>query len=252
MFEQSLLVNAAQRRNPWSFAASITVQSLLVGAALVVPLAHIARLDMRPPDILYMPRPIGLDVDQPKATHVGASTSTSPLRPGHAYKVFQAPTRIPSHVDPGPDLPDSPNYSFVPPGGSGIPNGFVIPGGGDLASKTLPPPPPPAPSHHAAQPAAPSEPIRVGGGVQSAKLISGPRPAYPPLAKQARISGEVHLAALISSDGHIRDLRVLSGHPMLVPAAIEAVSKWVYQPTLLNRQPVEVLTDITVNFVLNQ
>ena len=252
MFEQSLLVTAAQRRNPWSFAASITVQSVLVGAALVVPLAHIARLDMRPLDILYLPRPIGIDVEQPKPVQVGASTSTSPLRPGHAYKVFQAPSRIPSHITTGPDLPNSPEYPFVSTG-PGMPGGSSLLGALDSIGKTAVPPPAPTETvPHASEPAAPSGPLRIGGGVQSAKLIFGPRPAYPPLAKQARISGEVHLAALISADGHIRDLRVLSGHPMLVPAAIEAVSKWVYQPTLLNRQPVEVLTDIMVNFILNQ
>jgi protein TonB len=80
--------------------------------------------------------------------------------------------------------------------------------------------------------------------------VYGPKPAYPPLAKQARISGTVSLAAQISADGHIRGLRVVSGHPMLIAAAIEAVRQWIYQPTLLNGQPVEVVTDIQVNFVL--
>jgi protein TonB len=70
------------------------------------------------------------------------------------------------------------------------------------------------------------------------------------MAKQARISGTVRLAAQIAANGHIRDLRAISGHPMLIPAAIEAVREWVYSPTLLNGQPVEVLTDIQVNFVL--
>jgi protein TonB len=72
------------------------------------------------------------------------------------------------------------------------------------------------------------------------------------LAKQARISGSVHLAARISTDGHIEDLRVVGGHPMLVQAALDAVRQWVYKPTLLNGVPVEVLTDIMVNFTLNQ
>jgi protein TonB len=75
---------------------------------------------------------------------------------------------------------------------------------------------------------------------------------YPPLARQARIAGAVHLAALISADGRIRNLQVISGHPMLTQAALQAVSEWTYKPTLLNGEPVEVLTEITVNFTLNQ
>jgi protein TonB len=79
-----------------------------------------------------------------------------------------------------------------------------------------------------------------------------PKPVYPPLAKQARISGVVHLAAVISKDGTIQDLKVISGHPLLIPSALEAVKQWVYQPTQLNGEPVEVSTQIDVNFTLSQ
>ena len=94
--------------------------------------------------------------------------------------------------------------------------------------------------------------IRVGGNVQVANLVTKVNPVYPPLAKQARISGVVHLAAVISKDGTIQDLKVISGHPLLIPAALEAVKQWVYQPTLLNGEPVEVSTQIDVNFTLSQ
>ena len=69
-----------------------------------------------------------------------------------------------------------------------------------------------------------------------------PRPIYPPLAKQARIQGVVRLNAIIGKDGTIQNLTVASGHPLLVPAALEAVKQWVYKPTLLNGEPVEVVT----------
>jgi protein TonB len=94
--------------------------------------------------------------------------------------------------------------------------------------------------------------IRVGGNVQQAKLVRQPKPAYPPLAKQARIQGVVHLSAIIAKDGTIQKLEVIGGHPLLVPAALEAVKQWVYQPTLLNGEPVEVITQIDVNFTLSQ
>jgi len=92
--------------------------------------------------------------------------------------------------------------------------------------------------------------IRVGGNVQSANLLSGRPPVYPPLAKQARIQGVVKLDAVIGKEGNIQQLTVSSGHPLLVPAAMEAVREWVYRPTLLNGNPVEVITQIDVNFTL--
>ena len=75
---------------------------------------------------------------------------------------------------------------------------------------------------------------------------------YPPLAKQARISGVVKLNAIIGKDGAVQNLTVASGHPLLVPAAMEAVKHWVYQPTLMNGAAVEVITQIEVNFTLSQ
>jgi TonB family protein len=94
--------------------------------------------------------------------------------------------------------------------------------------------------------------ITIGGNVQQAKLISQPKPVYPPLAKQARISGVVHLAAIIGKDGNIVNLAVISGHPLLIPSALEAVQQWVYQKTLLNGEPVEVSTQIDVNYTLSE
>ena len=92
--------------------------------------------------------------------------------------------------------------------------------------------------------------IRVGGNVQAKNLMEQRRPVYPPLAKQARIQGTVRLNAVIGRDGRVLQLTVESGHPLLVPAALEAVKDWVYNPTLLNGDPVEVITQIEVNFTL--
>ena len=94
--------------------------------------------------------------------------------------------------------------------------------------------------------------IRVGGNVQQANLIRKVTPVYPPLAKQARISGTVELNAVIGKDGTVQDLKVAKGHPLLVQAAIDAVKQWRYKPTLLNGEPVEVQTTIDVNFTLSQ
>jgi periplasmic protein TonB len=94
--------------------------------------------------------------------------------------------------------------------------------------------------------------IRIGGNVQSTKLISQVRPIYPADAKEQRIQGKVSLLAIIGKDGTIQNLTVAQGHPLLVPAALEAVKQWIYKPTLLNGEPVEVVTTIDVNFTLSQ
>jgi TonB family C-terminal domain len=88
--------------------------------------------------------------------------------------------------------------------------------------------------------------------VQAAKLIRQVTPVYPPLARQARIAGTVRLTAIISREGAIQNLQVMSGHPLLTAAALDAVKQWLYQPTLLNEEPVEVITQIDVNFTLSR
>jgi len=93
--------------------------------------------------------------------------------------------------------------------------------------------------------------IRVSSGVSQGLLIRKVQPAYPPLARQARIQGTVILQAQISKDGNIENLQLISGHPMLAPAAIEAVKQWKYRPYLLNGEPVEVETQVQVNFTLS-
>ena len=99
--------------------------------------------------------------------------------------------------------------------------------------------------------AAPAELPRRVSAVHPARLLYRVEPVYPPLARQARISGTVELTGVIGVDGRIRELRVLSGHPLLAAAALGAVRQWVYEPTVLNGDPVEVVAPITVNFRLN-
>ena len=134
-------------------------------------------------------------------------------------------------------------FRSVPGGAAGGLIGGII---GSVPSMAPPPPKVEAPK------AATPQRIRVGGNVQQANLIKRVQPPYPPLAKQARIQGVVHLTAIIAKDGSIQSLQVVSGHPLLVPSALEAVKQWVYKPTLLNGEPVEVVTQIDVNFTLSQ
>ena len=94
--------------------------------------------------------------------------------------------------------------------------------------------------------------IRVGGAVEAVNLVNKVTPAYPPLAKQARVQGTVSFAATIANDGTVANLSLLSGPPLLVQAAMQAVQQWIYKPTLLNGNPVEVITTIDVNFTLSE
>jgi protein TonB len=94
-------------------------------------------------------------------------------------------------------------------------------------------------------------PVHVSGGVQMAKLVKQVIPVYPPLAKNARIYGVVHLVGIIAKDGTIRNLQLIDGHPLLARAALDAVAQWIYKPTLLSGQPVEVICPIDVTFTLS-
>jgi len=123
------------------------------------------------------------------------------------------------------------------------------------ASAELPtrvPEPAPQTTIPAAKAAPQAAPVVVGGNVQMAKLIKKVLPAYPLGARSASVEGTVEFTAMIAKDGTIRSLKLLKGPPLLVKAAQEAVQKWVYQPTLLNGQPVEVVTQIDVNFKLQR
>ena len=93
--------------------------------------------------------------------------------------------------------------------------------------------------------------VRISQGVTKGLLIRRVEPTYPPLARSARVQGEVVLSAIISTNGDIENLQLVSGHPMLVPAALSAVKQWRYKPYLLNGQPTEVETTITVIFTLS-
>jgi protein TonB len=165
-------------------------------------------------------------------------------------QTLQAPRAIPKEVAMITDdaLPPTNVGAVV----GGVPGG--VPGGtfgGTAGGVGFAPPPPPPPPKVAEVKPKPAGPQTVGGKVQAAKLINGPKPVYPTIAKSARIQGTVVLQAIIAEDGTVQKLTVLSSaNPLLTPAAIEAVKKWVYQPTLLNNEPVQVITEITVNFTL--
>jgi periplasmic protein TonB len=153
---------------------------------------------------------------------------------------LRTPTKIPDKIvkvveDEAPQ-PQAGVFGGVPGGVPGGSTGGVL-GGVLSAANTAPP-------------KVAVQKVRVSQGVLQGNALSQPKPVYPPIAKSARISGSVVLAATISKNGNIENLRLVSGHPMLVPAAMDAVKQWRYKPYMLNGEPVEVETSITVNFTI--
>ena len=162
---------------------------------------------------------------------------------------FVAPTEIPKEIPPPmDDIPDISSVTMSTGGvPGGVPGGVVggVPGGvpgGVIGGVPAAPPPPPPPKK--------KEPIRVGGNVQSSKLIRRVEPQYPELAKRARVSGIVLLQVTVDETGSVTDVNIIRGHPLLNQAAVDAVRQWKYSPTLLNDEPVPVIATVTVNFVL--
>jgi protein TonB len=164
-----------------------------------------------------------------------AQTQPRPIStPPPTENKFQAPIETPEEVKPeeGIDL----GVEGGVPGGveGGVPGGVV---GGVVGGLPDAPPPPQA--------------VRVGGQIKEPKKLKHINPAYPDIAKQARVQGVVILECTISPQGRVTDVKVLRGIPLLDSAAIEAVKQWVYSPTLLNGVPVPVIMTVTVNFRLS-
>ena len=157
-----------------------------------------------------------------------------------APKVIPKDVKIIKEEEQPPDM-GAGMAGGVPGGVAGGSMGGVIGGVIGGAGAAAPPPPKPTPTR-----------ITVGGNVQAAKLVNRVQPLYPPLARQTRISGTVKLHAIIGKNGAVEQLQVVSGHPLLVQSALDAVRQWRYQPTLLNGEPVEVDTEIDVIFSLAQ
>jgi protein TonB len=233
MFEQSLLIDHAGGRKTATFAASLTAQILVAGVLLVVPLFYHEVLPvLRVPDTIFV---AGITPAPTPATPHTTARSNALALPG----VFRPPIPIrsdyplagPMIVDAGaPALPATSDLAPFPIGSA-----TTLPQATSVKPDVMKPP---------------DTPVRVGGDVQSANLIKRVVPAYPQPARQVRVSGTVRLLGVIAKDGTIQRLQVLSGHPLLRQAAIDAVRQWVYRPTFLNGQPVEVEAPIDVIFTL--
>ena len=244
------LVYSAQKTGDWKRAAiplAYVAETMLVGVLILVPLIYTQAL---PRQLLitdvHIPPPPGPPPPPPAGQQARPPAHRATVDP------LAAPVSIPQGIKPVLEAPMPPQeQAGLGPWVPGVPTGFG--GGGNSIPGSVPwgmeqPPPPPPVMHMAPK----QQLYRLGGDVIAARALYQPRPVYPPLAMMARIQGTVVLQAIIGKDGTVQDLKVVSGHPLLVRAAIDAVRTWRYQPTLLNTEPVEVLTEIDVNFKLGE
>jgi protein TonB len=237
MFERTLASSWDERsRRSLTTLISFGVQALVAAVLLIVPLLRPTGI----PLLRQLTTPISLGQPEPEGPSVRPHSVFSVPSRSSLPAIFLQPSRIPNHIATGDDAAQPPaldSGSYVAGPGGTLGQGVF----GSLGTGSAPVIP--------AAPATPVQTVRLSH-MSEGDLVHKVLPTYPPLARSARIQGTVVLAAMISKAGTIENLRQLSGHPMLAPAAIEAVRQWRYRPYILNSKPVEVETQITVNFSL--
>jgi len=245
MFEDSLIESGGKlsTKRGMTTAVSFVFQVVLIGVLVVLPLLFTEALPKTQlMTFLVAPPPPPPPPPPPAATPIKV---VKQIQTDIINGQLRTPTKIPEKVQMIKEEEAPPPMNSMAGVVGGVPGG--VPGGqmggviGGIISST------PVSVPKVATP----QRVRVSQGVTQGLLIRKVQPNYPPLARQARIQGAVLLQAEISKDGTIQNLRLISGHPMLTSAAIEAVKQWRYKPYILNGEPVEVETQITVNFTLS-
>ena len=244
MFEDSLLESGGRlktkRGRTTTFA--IFLEIIAIGIMVLLPLIFTEALPKQMTMSFLVAPPPPPPPPPPAAAPV---TIVKQIQTDIVNGALRTPTKIPQKIQmikeeeaPPPAMASSGVVGGVPggiPGGSmGGVMGSIISSGSAIVPKIATP-----------------QRVRVSAGVTSGLKVKDVKPVYPPLARQARIQGQVVLHAQISKDGVIEGLTLVSGHPMLAPAAIDAVKQWRYKPYLLNGEPVEVDTEVMVNFTLS-
>src|ERR1700674_4913871 len=242
MFEDSLLESGGRLKTNRGLTTTISVifQVGLIGILVLLPLIFTDALPKQQLMTFLVAPPPPPPPPPPAAAPVKV---VKQIQTDIVNGALRTPTKIPQKIqmikedEAPPQMAAAGVVGGVPGGIPGGQMGGVI--GGIISSTPV-----------AVTKVAAPQRVRVSAGVTSGLLVRKVNPVYPPLARQARISGTVVLRAVISKDGSIENLSLVSGHPMLAPAAIDAVKQWKYKPYLLNGEPVEVDTEVQVNFSL--
>jgi len=254
MFEQTFVEGTGKTNKSWTVLVSFIGQIVLIVVAVILPLIYTEVLPATTlQSFLVAPPPPPPPPPPPAAAPPVKVVKVIP-RQFDAGRLM-APKSVPKEIAviredelPPPSSGVAGVVGGVAGGSVGGSVGGVLGGIIGAVPSAAPPPPPPPPVAKAAPP----QRIKVGGQVQNAMILRKTPPIYPQLAKSARVQGVVHLAAVIAKDGTIQELHSLGGPALLIQAAMDAVKTWVYKPTMLNGDPVQVETTIDVNFTLNQ
>jgi protein TonB len=243
MFEDSLIESGGKMKTKrgWTSIVSFGLQVMIVGVMILIPLIFTEALPKGTTMFMLVAPPPPPPPPPPAAAPVKV---VKQIQTDIVNGELRTPTKIPNKVkiikeDEAPP-PAMASAGVVGGVTGGVPGGSMGGVMGSILSAT------PTVAPKIATP----QRVRVSSGVSTGMLVRKVPPSYPPLARQARIQGTVVLQATISKEGSIENLQLISGHPMLAPAAIEAVKQWKYKPYLLNGEPVEVETQVQVNFTL--
>jgi periplasmic protein TonB len=240
MFDDLVIssVHPNKTHKPWTVFLSTVVQAAIVGFMILLPLIYTEALPKglmntflvapAPPPPPPPPAPV-IKIVKPVVKLIQQGKLTSPT-------VIPKKVNVIKEAEEPPDVVGM--VGGVPGGIAGGAGGGVL--GGILGGAGSGPPPPPKAKG----------PLRVGGSVMQASLIRQPMPIYPQIAKTAHISGTVVLHAIIGTDGTVQNLEYVSGPPLLMHAAMDAVRQWRYKPTMLNGEPTAVDTTVSVVFTL--
>ena len=241
MFDQTFVDETERSKKNYSVMLSLLLQIAGICLLVLLPLIYTQVLPSAQlrSELVSPPRP-------PVAQAVTAKRVVISNHRVFRADVLTAPTVIPKQISPASELAAAPAVGL---GGSPTDQDNGRAGIPDSVFGAAAGPPPPALPKTKAE--AQKGPVRIGS-IQESSLIRKVMPVYPAAAKAARVQGVVEFTAIISKEGTIENLKLVHGHPLLVNAAREAVLQWKYRPTLLNGQPVEVITDIFVSFTLNQ
>lgn len=230
------------RRRGLATTFSFIFECVLLGFLLIVPLMFTEALPTQQLLTFLIAPPPPPPPPPPAAVQVAKVVQTNVLNNGQ----LRTPTRIPQKVEmireaEAPPPMDGGVVGGVPGGIPGGQLGGVIGGiisANSNATITVPK-------------LEPVKRVRISQGVSQGMLVVKVEPDYPRIALAARVTGVVVLKAVIDVDGNIKELQVISGHPVLVPAAIDAVKRWHYRPYLLNGTAIEVETNVTVTFQIS-
>jgi protein TonB len=250
LFSEALLEMSDTRPKTRALALSLSVvfQVLFLAILILIPLFFTEAIDLKQftQTMLVAPPP---PPPPPPPAAVIQKVMTAPKRVFTSAGKLLAPTAIPAKIAMIKEEEIPPDVGVGVAGGvpGGVPGGQmggvmggIISGGPKTMIPALPVPPA----------ATPKAPVRVGGRIREPRLITRVEPVYPSLARQARIQGDVVIDAIIDVNGNVQEMQVVSGHMLLVPAAIEALKRWKYEPTYLNDEPVPVQLLVTLRFRL--